>query len=273
MKISIPLLASKIDIHRSICLEKNHTNAAFYGAFVWFIFTMPFQILTDTLELALTRATNSFSLSAACLWTFWKFVSDVVNSATKRSFCIFLWRCRKEWERVLESNPEDQQHLTQLFYLAFLFCYSIIHSPRTRTSWSTSGNISYVQTLYIYLLYLLQDFSLQIFILLKSGSWFLVTISQQYFSRSTKPYILMKVVNSAEWIRSQLRETVHPTILPWWVCVTCSQSWKDRRQLFRKHFLTTYLIMAQGKGLEIIFCFIESQDIPEQLNIALCSVK
>lgn len=55
-----------------------------------------FLILTDTLELALTLATKSFSFSAACLWSLWKFVSAVVNSPTRRSFCIFLWRCRRK---------------------------------------------------------------------------------------------------------------------------------------------------------------------------------
>jgi len=55
-----------------------------------------FQILTDTLELALTLATKSFSFSAACLWSLWKFVSAVVNSPTRRSFCIFLWRYRRK---------------------------------------------------------------------------------------------------------------------------------------------------------------------------------
>lgn len=55
-----------------------------------------FLILTDTLELALTLATKSFSFSAACLWSLWKFVSAVVNSPTRRSFCIFLWRYRRK---------------------------------------------------------------------------------------------------------------------------------------------------------------------------------
>lgn len=53
--------------------------------------------LTDTLELALTLATNSLSLSAACRWVFWKLFRAAEKSFNRRSFCIFL--CRYETHR------------------------------------------------------------------------------------------------------------------------------------------------------------------------------
>lgn len=49
-------------------------------------------LLTDTLELALTLATNSLSLLAACRCVFWKLLRAAENSFNRRSFCNFLCR-------------------------------------------------------------------------------------------------------------------------------------------------------------------------------------
>lgn len=48
------------------------------------------SLLTDTRELALTLATNSLSLLAACRWIFWKLFRAAEKSFNKRSRCIFL---------------------------------------------------------------------------------------------------------------------------------------------------------------------------------------
>lgn len=50
------------------------------------------QLLTDSLELALTLATNSFSLLAASRCDFWKLFRAAEKSFSRRSLCIFLWR-------------------------------------------------------------------------------------------------------------------------------------------------------------------------------------
>lgn len=49
-------------------------------------------LLTDTLELALTLATNSLSLLAASRWICWKLFRAAEKSFNRRSLCIFLCR-------------------------------------------------------------------------------------------------------------------------------------------------------------------------------------
>lgn len=75
-----------------------------------------FPVLTDILELALTLATKSFSFSAACLCSLWKFVSAVVNSPTSRSFCIFFWRYGRSFTKSNEIRLFKTHHFQTTQY-------------------------------------------------------------------------------------------------------------------------------------------------------------